>query len=245
MNILIPMAGRGQRFTKVGYDIPKPLIKIGSRSMLEHAINTLDFEGRYIFIVRDYNVPEYDNEVEAILKYIKPDCIIEKIDYVTEGPASSALIASEYINNDQELVIANCDQIMWWQGLRFIEHARNNNFDGSVVTYTSDTPKNSYVKINLNGDVTEVAEKKVISNISLNGIHYWRKGRYFIDSARDMIKADDRVNNEFYIAPTYNYMIKDQKKIGFYHIPNEQHNAVGVPSDLETFINKAKENGYL
>jgi len=244
MNILIPMAGRGLRFSSVGYDLPKPLIKIGQYTMLEHAIETLDIEGNYIFIVRKYDSPIHNKEVESILRKIKPGCKILTIDYVTEGPACSALLAADYINNDQELVIANCDQIMWWSGERFINYVRNNNFDGAVVTYTTNTPKNSYAKVNLKGDVIQIAEKKVISNIGLNGIHYWKKGLDFIDSTKEMMESNDRVNNEYYIAPTYNYMIKDRKKIGFYHIPNEQHNAVGVPHDLKMFLEKAKEYGY-
>ena len=244
MNVLIPMAGRGKRFSNVGYDLPKPLIKIDHRTMLEHAINTLDIDGEYVFIVREYENRDYNREVKSILRKSKPNCKILLIDYITEGPACSALLARDYINNDQELVIANCDQIMWWSGNRFIDYVRSNNFDGAVVTYTTDTPKNSYAKVDLKGNVVEIAEKKVISNIGLNGIHYWKRGQDFIDSAEEMMKSNDRVNDEFYIAPTYNYMIKNNKTVGFYHIPNEQHNAVGVPLDLETFLEKAKVYGY-
>jgi dTDP-glucose pyrophosphorylase len=244
MNILIPMAGSGLRFSNVGYELPKPLIKINHRTILERAIDTLNIEGNYIFIVRKYDNQDHNKKVENILRRNKPSCEILMIDYVTEGPACSALLAKEYIDNDQELIIANCDQIMWWSGSRFINYARSNNFDGAIVTYTTNTPKNSYAKIDLEGNVVQVAEKKVISNIGLNGIHYWKEGKYFVNSAQRMMKNNDRVNNEYYIAPTYNYMIESGKKVGIYHIPNEQHNAVGVPADLEIFLERAKEYEY-
>ena len=245
MNILIPMAGLGQRFSNVGYSLPKPLIEIDHKTMLEHAINTLDMEGRYIFIVRDYDNRGHNEEVKYLLKKNRPGCIILTIDYVTEGPACSALLAKEHINNQQELVIANCDQIMWWTGPRFINYVRNNSFDGAVVTYTTNTPKNSYAKLDLNGDVLEIAEKRVISNVGLNGIHYWKEGRDFVSSTEEMIKDDIRVNNEFYVAPTYNHLIRAGKKVGIYHIPNEQHNAVGTPGDLDVFLERAENNGYI
>jgi hypothetical protein len=112
-------------------------------------------------------------------------------------------------------------------------------YDGAVVTYHSDTEKNSYVKLDREGNAVQFAEKEVISNVSLNGIHYWRRTQYFIDSANEMIEANDRApNNEFYVAPTYNYMIKRGLNVGIFHIPNEQHNAVGTPEDLETYLKK-------
>ena len=106
-----------------------------------------------------------------------------------------------------------------------------------MVTYHSDTKKNSYASVDQEGYVTAVKEKEVISNISLNGIHYWKKGKYFIESAVEMINSQDRANNgEFYIGPTYNYMIKKGLKVGIHHIPNQQHHPIGVPEDLKKYI---------
>jgi hypothetical protein len=128
---------------------------------------------------------------------------------------------------------------MEWSSDLFFHNVRL--YDGAVVTYYSDTDKNSYVKLDRKGHAIQLAEKEVISNISLNGIHYWKKGQYFVDSAESMIAADDRApNGEFYIAPTYNYMISTDKIVGIHHIPNEQHHAVGVPVDLERFLKYEK-----
>ena len=74
--------------------------------------------------------------------------------------------------------------------------------------------------------------------MSLNGIHFWKKGSDFVKSAELMIKNNERYNNEFYIGPTYNTLIEQGKKIGIYHIPNEQHHAVGTPEDLLKYTNK-------
>jgi choline kinase len=240
MNVIIPMAGRGVRFQKE-YSTPKPLIDVNGTPMVVRAINSLGIpQCNYFFLIRK---DEYQHEIEKVLKSTKPGCVIIAIDYTTEGPACSALLFEDYINNDEELIIANCDQIMEWNSFQFLHNARCEIYDGLVVTYYSDTDKNSYAKLDSNGYVCEVREKEVISNISLNGIHYWRKGKYFVESARDMIVAQDRApNEEFYIAPSYNYMIKRGLKVGIHHIPNEQHHAVGVPVDLDRFLryDKAK-----
>ena len=235
VNVIIPMAGEGSRFPKDQY-LPKPLIDVNGKPMIVRAIESLGIDGQYHFIIRQN---EYTNIVKDIIgKVVKNPNFVE-ITETTEGPACSALLFKQFINNDDELVIANCDQIMEWDSNLFFHNVRL--YDGAVVTYYSDTDKNSYARLDKKGHVTEIREKEVISNISLNGIHYWKQGKNFVSSAEKMIAVDDRApNGEFYIAPTYNYMIQGGLTVGIHHIPNEQHHAVGVPVDLERFLKHEK-----
>jgi len=237
INILIPMAGRGVRFKDQGYPYHKPLIDILGKPMIIRTIESLEIpNARYLFVI---SKNEYSDLVKSTIRKSIEDCMFVEIDYVTEGPACSALLYKDQINNDDELIIANCDQIMEWNSDTFFLNVRQ--YDGAIVTYHSDTDKNSYARINKQGLVTEVREKEVISNISLNGIHYWKQGRSFVDSAEDMIANNDRApNGEFYVGPTYNYMIKRKQRVGIYHIPNQQHHAVGVPIDLENYLKYEK-----
>ena len=232
INIVIPMAGLGSRFKLSGYTVPKPLIPIDDKPMIQHAVDTLGIKGNYIFICQK------EHNLKPHLEAIYPGCKVIEIDYITKGSACTVLLAKTYINNDLPLIITNCDQIMWWDDKSFSTFVKNYPYDGFVVTYTESTPKNSYVKLNREGFAVEFAEKKVISSISLNGIHYWKHGKDFVYSAQNMIKTNEQYNNEFYVAPTYNTLIKDGKNIGVYHIPNEQHNAVGTPEDLIKYADK-------
>lgn len=230
------MAGEGTRFPRDTYKIPKPLININGIPMIQKAIDSLDLPGTYHFVVRK---DSYYDQVCSLLHKICLDPKIISVDETTEGPASSCLLFKNYINNEEELVIVNCDQIMWWDSDLFLTCARYYKYDGLIVTYSTTTPKNSYAKIDKQGFVLEIKEKEVISDISLNGIHYWRKGRYFVESSENMIQCNDRApNGEFYVGPSYNHMIKMGLKVGIHHIPNWQHNPVGVPEDLETYLNK-------
>lgn len=233
MNIVIPMAGEGTRFPRDTYKIPKPLIDIHGTPMIQKAIESLGLPGTYHFVVRK---DSYYDQVCSLLHKILSDPKIISVEETTEGPASSCLLFKDYINTEEELVVANCDQIMWWDSDLFLTVARYYKYDGMVVTYTTDTPKNSYAEIDRYGFVKRIAEKEVISDISLNGIHYWRKGKYFVQSAESMIKWNDRApNGEFYVGPSYNHMISNGLKVGIHHIPNFQHNPVGVPEDLERY----------
>ena len=241
MNIVIPMAGLGQRFKDQSFDVPKPLIDINGKSMITRAIESLGLKGRYIFILRNQN--ELSKLENVLLSHSKTysnfikDIEILKIDYTTAGPASTALLAKDLINTDESLVIANCDQIMWWDGRLFQRFCEISKYEGVIVTYYSNSAKNSYAKINKNGHVVEIKEKEVISEISLNGIHFWSKGNFFIESAEKMIAENDRsINGEFYVGPSYNKMIDKGYNIGIYHIPNSQHHAVGTPDDLREYL---------
>ena len=232
MNIVIPMAGRGSRFAEKRILTPKPLIDVNGHTMIERAIESLDLDGTWYFVIRD---DEHKERVQEMIETIKPGSQFVAIDYVTEGPASSALLFKDHINTDDELIVANCDQIMEWTSARFLDYVRH--YDGAVVTYHADTDKNSYARVNKAGLVQEIREKQVISNISLNGIHYWKQGCYFVDAAEEMIAANDRApNGEFYIGPSYNHMITQGHTVGIYHIPNQFHHPVGVPDDLDKFI---------
>ena len=232
----MPIAGLGSRFPNS--KIPKPLIEVHGKPMISAAIESMGLDGNYIFIIREEHDQKYNLE-----KHLKDiiNCTVIKVDYLTQGPACTALLAEEFINNDEPLIIANCDQIMHWDKETFNLFCKHYPHDGFVVTYFADTPMNSYVKINSDGFATSMKEKEVISNISTNGIHFWKKGSFFTESANDMVFANDTApNGEFYIAPTYNYMIKRGLKVGVYHVPNEQHWAVGTENDLLKYFERNK-----
>ena len=108
------------------------------------------------------------------------------------------------------------------------------------MTYKTNVIHNSYAKIQ-NGYVIEIKEKEVISEHSLNGVHYWRKASFFVNSAKEMISKNDRApNGEFYIGPTYNYMINKGYKIGYFNLEKEHHYSLGNVTDLDYFFKNEK-----
>ena len=106
------MAGAGSRFEDAGYTFPKPLIEVGTKPMIQVAVDNLNIDAHYIFIVRKEHYENYN--LETVLNLIKPNCTIIQIDILTEGAACTTLLASKYIDNDAPLVIANSDQFVEW-----------------------------------------------------------------------------------------------------------------------------------
>lgn len=230
-NVLIPMAGLGSRFAEKGYSLPKPLIKIFNKPMIQLVIDSLDIDGNYIFVVQKEHRIKY--HLDDVLDEMVPACRIVEVDGLTDGAARTILFAKDLINNDTPLVIANSDQVVLWSSLdfqAFLEHS-----DGALAVFKANDPKWSYVKVN-NALVSEVAEKRVISNTANVGIYGWAKGSDYVKYAEQMISKDIRTNNEFYVAPVYNEAIADGKKIVPFFV--EEMHGIGTPEDMNNYINK-------
>ena len=231
INIVIPMAGLGNRFKERNFKTLKPLLKIKNATLIEYAINTLDINGNYIFIIRKNN-----EDIKNILKKIKKDCKIIEIDYLTEGSASSCYLAKDYINNNNELIISNCDQILEWSSERFLNKTRELNLDCSVLTYLSDSNKNSYIKVDNANLAYKIQEKDVISNNALVGVHYFKKGSLFIKSYEEIYQNRIKIKDEYYISTVCNNLIKDCR-VG--HVPlnyHEKYHSTGTPEDYFKYL---------
>jgi hypothetical protein len=136
------------------------------------------------------------------------------------------------------LLIANCDQIVDFSAADFVSDAKSRKLDGSILTFhdPSRDPKWSFARVADSGLVEEVKEKVAISDVATVGLYYFATAQEFQNSASEMIMANDRVNNEFYVCPVYNYAIRSGARIGQYMIPADAMHGIGTPHDLEAFL---------
>jgi len=232
LNIVIPMAGEGSRFTKAGYTFPKPMIEIHQKPMIQLIVESLGLKGNFIFIVRQEHLDKYN--LKSLLNIIAPNCKIIVIDKLTEGAACTVLLAKKYIDNDKPLIIANSDQFIEWNPSETMYNFSTKKIDGGILTFDTLHPKWSYAKVDKNNIVTEVAEKKVISNHGTVGVYYWKKGQDFVKYAEQMIDKDIRVNNEFYVCPVFNEAIVDKKVIKIHNVDSMW--GLGTPEDLDYYL---------
>ena len=238
-NIVIPMAGEGSRFAKKGYTFPKPLICVNGKPMIQVVIDNLSMgkNAKFIFICRKEHIEKY-NLIHLLQAYCK-NCEVIITDGLTQGAACSILLAKEFINNDEHLIIANSDQFMEWDSNQFMYSMIADEIDGGICTFKNTHPKWSFAKLNKEGFVCEVAEKNPISDNATTGIYYWKNGSDFVKYAEQMIEKDIRVNNEYYTCPVFNEAIEDNKKIKIF--PIKRMWGIGVPEDLEYFLNNYNE----
>ena len=228
MNVLIPMAGSGQRFRDAGYTLPKPLIEVNGKPMIQIVVESLALDANYIFIVNGKDCENYD--IERTLKRIVPDCTVRKLylgDSKLVGQAITTLEAKHFID-DSPLVIANSDQYIEWNKERFF----NIDSDGVIFTFKSSSPKHSFAMVE-NGQVVKVAEKEVISNQATVGVYYWKKGTDYVRYAEQMVKKRITTNGEYNTAPDYNGAIADGKRITTFDVEIMQ--GMGTPEELDQF----------
>ncbi len=224
MILIMPMAGLGSRF---GGSTPKPQIPVDGVPMFVAAERSigLDFAER-IFIVRA------EHRLTETIEQYYPGARVIEIDYLTEGTASTLLLAEPYISG-REIFVANCDQIIDWNPLLAL--SLWSGCEGGIATFNCPErdPKWSYADHDITGTVRQVAEKVAISSTATAGYYYWSDGDLFCDSARRMMADNVRVNNEFYTCPTYNWLI-DQG--GIVRIsPVRSMWGVGTPEDLARY----------
>jgi dTDP-glucose pyrophosphorylase len=202
--------------------------------MIQQVVENLDFVSEYVFLVRKKHLDQYQGLSDTLHRITNNSCQIVEVDGLTEGAACTALLAEKYIDVDEDLLIANSDQFIEYQKQNFVSLKNMTNADAIVWTFNAVHPKWSFVKTNSRGYITEVAEKKPISNIATCGIYWYRKGSDFVKYANQMIDKNIRVNNEFYIAPVYNELIQAAKTL----IPFYVHKmwGLGTPEDLRYFL---------
>lgn len=238
MNIVVPMAGEGSRFAQKGYTFPKPLIDVEGKPMIQRVVENLNFDATYIFLVRKEHLQKYAG-LASTLNYITNSKFrIIEVDGLTEGAACTALLAKDLINNEEDLLIANSDQIIDYRPENFQYIKNFSAVDAIVFCFHAVHPKWSFVKINSNGVVTEVAEKNPISDIATCGIYWYRHGRDFVKAAEGMICKNVRVNNEFYIAPAYNELIGWGGTVIPFFV-NKMY-GIGTPEDLSYYLGISK-----
>lgn len=236
LNIVVPMAGRGSRFSDAGYELPKPLIDVHGYPMISWVIENIrpKTEHKFIFICQDEHIEQFS--LDKLLPDLAGNTEVIGIRSVTEGAACTVLLAEDIINNDSALMIANSDQ---WVDLDINKYlAAVEHHDGLIMTMYADDPKWSFIDFNENGNIRGVIEKEVVSNEATVGIYNFTSGRDFCRYAHQMIDKELRVNGEFYVAPVYNELLADGAKIGYFNIGSVGKGmyGLGTPQDLQAFL---------
>lgn len=239
LNIVVPMAGRGSRFAKEGYTLPKPLIPVKGFPMIQVVIENLrpSMPHRFHFLILREHDETYG--LAAKLKDWAPGCSIVFVDEVTEGAACTVLLARDLIDSDDPLMIANCDQYIDASMDAYL--ADMGDADGLIMTMWADDDKWSFVRRDATGRVVEVVEKVVVSDEATVGIYNFARGADFVKGADAMIAADARVNGEFYVAPVYSQMADAGADIRCHSIGKNGAgmHGIGVPADLVAFEESA------
>ena len=232
-NLLIPMAGRGQRFIDEGYKVPKQLLYVKDKQLIDISLSSIKTtECNLIFVVRDDQVTNFQIDKVLQNKY-GDDVKIVVTDGLTDGTVCSCLLAEEHIDNNIPLIIHTLD-VQFFPILNPSELFSHDD-DGALLTFKSNSPNYSYISIDEQGKAIKTAEKKVISSNACVGIYAFTRGSDFCKFARKMVELELRTNGEFYISPLYNLLIEDGLQIKTSQV--DKMHIFGTPKEFEFYKN--------
>lgn len=238
---LIPMAGAGSRFAMKGYTTPKPLLPVRGLPMVVSAAKSLPYKsGEFIFVVRDFHIQEYG--IDEVLKEHFPEAMLITIESLTDGQASTCLLARDFINNDRALFIGASDNGMLYDEESFSEACRDT--DAIVFTFRNNptvlpSPK-AYGWVLTGNDGITITEAKVkydmpdpLNHHAYVGAFWFRKGAIFVEAAERMIAHNRRVNNEFYVDECINDIVSMGYRARVFEV--DHYICWGTPNDYQTF----------
>lgn len=241
MQIVITMAGLGTRFKKAGYKEPKYRIKAKGKSLFAWSMESLkgyySEDNDYYFIVRKEDDASEFIVTEAVNERV---CAKEKIhvielDEMTDGQATTAMLAKEYWNRDDSLMIYNIDTYVESYEMVSEDIAG----DGFIPCFKAEGDHWSFVKLDFEGRAVEVREKQRISDNCTLGAYYFKScalyeqiyNEYYMDGGR--LEAGEK-----YVAPLYNYMIEKKLEVRIALVDPKKVHVLGTPEELLDFLNE-------
>jgi len=228
------MGGEGRQFAERGYTFPKPLVEVAGQPLIEIVVKNLtpSCEHQFVFVCKQEHVQRY--ALGDVLQLVAPGCRIVTMARPTAGALCSVLLGMEYLEHEDELLVANADQ--WIDGSidSFITAARASQWDGAIVTFPNTHPRWSYARLE-DGLVVAVAEKQPISRHATAGLYYFRRGIDFIRGAERMLFKNASLGGEFYVAPVYNELILAEDALASFRLMPRTCMGLGTPEEVERF----------
>lgn len=240
INIVIPLAGKSGFFDGPEYKYPDVLNEVLGKTMIELVVenfNQINDDKRYVFIINKEESDKY--HIDNILKLITDNnCEIVKLSNKTKGAVCSCLMAIDFINNNDDLIIANGNQIIEEDFNKILEDFKKRSLDSGIICFDSVHPKWSYARLDEKDNVVETTEKNPISKNAIAGFYYFKRGKEFVEASMKLIEKDANFEGKYYIAPTINELVLENMKIGIYRIQPNQYNSFYSPQKIKEYERK-------
>ena len=243
MQIIIPMSGLGNRFLKAGYKVPKPLIKVDGKPMIEHVVSLFPGEEDFLFVCNNSHLEE--SEMGEILKRIAPKGRVFGVDrHEAFGPVYDIVLAEKEIKDDEPVIVNYCDFNQSWDYADFKKQMEESGCDGAVICYTGFHPHllgdDFYAgcKVDKGLNLTEIREKYSFTENKMDshhssGTYYFRSGAILKKYFKLLMDEKMAVNGEYYASVPYKLMLEDGLKVLVYEV--DYFCQWGTPQDLQEY----------
>ena len=243
MKVIISMSGMSSRFTHAGYSVPKFMIEVDGKTIIQHIVDLYPVDSDFIFIINDNHAK--DMELCEYLDGLEIDRLsICSVPVHKKGPVYSVDQYQHHIEDDEQVIINYCDFSMDWDYFDFEEFVNTTDCDGCVVCYTGFHPhmlggdNYAFCRTDEEDKILEIQEKKPftdnkMSEYASSGTYYFKKGSYVKKYFRELMEKEITVNDEYYVSMVYNLLIEDGLINKVYEVPHMLQ--WGTPLDLAEY----------
>lgn len=237
MNIVILAAGGKDAYQEAGSPYPKNLAEIAGKPLVQHVLERLlplkALDARFICMI-----PGLENRrfhTASVIRLIEPEAVVLEVPETTSGAACTALLAVEWMDNDQPLLLVNGDILIDCDPVALVTDFAARGLDAGMVVFEDVHPRWSFVKLDADGLVIEAAEKRPISRHATTGLSWFARGRDFVRAAAAMLRKNAAVDGLFYVSPVFNEMILAQARIGVAPIEKSQYHSLKDPPGARAY----------
>lgn len=240
IDVVITMGGLGSRFRKMGYTVPKYMIEAKGKTLFEWSMISLEGYkeqvGQYIFVAMKDEICDVEGFVKGKCTELGlPNCHVILLDYLTDGQATTAMLAQKYWNPEHALLIYNIDT--------YVEAGEMNSGElkgeGFIPCFRAPGDHWSFVRLDESGKVVEIKEKQRISDHCTLGAYYFKSCMLYKELYEEYYsKNGTLVNGEKYVAPLYDYLLSKGGEIYISDVPADKVHVLGTPEELQAFLNE-------
>ncbi len=243
MQVVIPMSGFGERFRRAGYTVPKPLIAIDGKPIIEHVVDMFPGETDFTFICNQEHLDTPEYRMRETLESIAPAGRIIGIAPHKLGPVNAVLQVAEILDPDKQTVVNYCDFTCLWDWNDFKAFVRDTDCDGALPAYKGFHPHSlgttnyAYIR-EQDGWMLDIQEKQPFTDNRMNefassGTYYFRSGSLMKEAFEKTMKQNLNVGGEYYVSLTYKPLLDEKKAIAVY--PLQHFMQWGTPEDVREY----------
>ena len=238
LNVVVPMAGAGSRFSSAGFSLPKPFIDVQGRMMIERVLEGLRCpNAHYTLIIQRAFEVQHPELLQCLAERFPVAFLC--VEELTQGASCTALAAHRIIDNMLPVVFADSDTI-YHPGVfaAFVQNAVERRLDGSLLTFPSQQSCFSYAAVDEQGLVTATREKEPVSSHAISGAYLFARGCDFVHCALQPLIYGTREKGEFYMSSVFNYAVRFGLRIGIHDITENDFDCLGTPEQLKEYLKR-------
>ncbi|WP_299483533.1 NTP transferase domain-containing protein [uncultured Roseibium sp.] len=243
MQIVIPMSGFGERFRRAGYKLPKPLIEVEGKPIIEHVVDMFPGEEDFVFICNNEHLTNADFGMEALLQRICPTGRVVGIPAHKRGPVHAVQQAMHLLDPSAPVVVNYCDFSCFWDWNHFRKFVRAASCDGAIPAYKGFHPHSlgttNYAYMREDGGwVSDIREKQPFTDnrmdeFASSGTYYFASAELMRSAFEATVSQDLNINGEYYVSLAYRQLFEDNRQVAVY--PLQHFMQWGTPEDVAEY----------